>query len=152
MLTLHTNLAVKATTQLTGYDFNSYCRFGDHFLAASGTKLCEIGGEAEDGVDIAASFETFLTKLGHDAGKRLHFIYLGIETEGTIRITPYVDGAACQAVEFSPAIPGKQFMRAKVGRGKKGAYWSFRVENVDGCWFSIDEVHVLPVYLPLWQG
>lgn len=152
MITTTTNLKAGATTQLTGFDFNSYCRFGAHSLACRDSGLCSVGGEVGTQEVVNSSFETFLSKLGHDAGKRLHFIYLGIETEGTIRITPTVDGVACQPVEFSPATPGKQYMRAKVGRGKKGAYWSFRVENVDGCWFSIDDVHVLPVYLPRWQG
>jgi len=147
MLTLHTNLKNNATTQLAGFDFNSFCKFGEHYLACSTTKLCEIGGETYDGVDIASVLETFVTKLGYAGNKRLQYIYLGVETEGTVIVTPTVDGADQPAVTFAPTAPGRQYIYKPVGRGSTGAYWSFKVENVDGCWFAIDHMSASVVKL-----
>lgn len=148
MITTLTNLSVGAITQITNFGFNSAGNFDGMALICNKSGIFQIGTDGEADTLV----ETFAMKLGHSAGKRLHFIYLGIETEGTVRITPIVDGVECPAVEFSPVASGRQFMRCKVGRGSKGVYWSFRIENVDGCWFAIDEVHVLPVYLPMWRN
>jgi hypothetical protein len=145
MITLHTNLKKGGTTQFTGYDFNSYCKFGDHCLACNQTGVDELGGVG----GMESLIETFVTKLGRDVKKRLHYMYVGLETDGTIIITPIVDGVDKTPITFTPLSSGRQRMRMQVGRGTKGEYWSFRLENVDGCWFSIDDVQVLPVYLSI---
>ena len=102
-------------------------------------------------MNIDAYVKTFVNKLGYDANKRLRFIYLGIETDGTLIVTPTVDGADKTAVTFTPTTTGRQYMRMPIGRGSEGAYWSFKVQNVGGCWFAIYEAHVLPIYLPRWR-
>jgi hypothetical protein len=149
MITTETNLKVGATTQLPGHDFNSYCRFGEHLLACRDSGLCSIGGSSGVAEAFDSYFETFIMDLGYAGNKRLRFIYLGIETEGKLIVTPTIDGVDQQPITFSPGRPGKQFMRMPVNRAKGGAYVKFKVQNVGGCWFAIDQASVLPIYLPL---
>lgn len=154
MITTHTNLKVgsldggKATTQVA-HDFNSYCRFGEHFLACRDTGLCSIGGEFGTAEIVNSSFKTFSMKLGYQGTKRLRFIYLGVETEGKLIITPIGDEVSQKPITVTPIGGGRQFIKVPVDRAKGRTYFEFKVENVAGCWFAIDQVSVLPIYLPL---
>ena len=152
MLTLHTNLnpgeiGEKPTTQLTGFDFNSYCKFNGRFLGLSSTALCAIGGDTKNGANIDAYLETFNTKFGYDGMKRLRYIYIGIETTGTIQIVITADGVDTSTIDVVPQKTGRQYIRVTVGRDLKGCYWNFRIQNVNGCRFSLDAVKAMPVYL-----
>lgn len=149
MITLHTNLKVGASTQLTGYDFNSYCKFGEHSLACGSSTLCSIGGVSGTEQPANSLIETFFTDLEHDGKKKIRFIYLTIETDGDIIVTPIVDDVEQTAVTFSSVVAGKQFLRKTVGNSAIGFNWKFRIENIDGCWFAIKKFEVLPVNLSL---
>jgi len=121
MITLHTNLKTDASAQLTGYDFNSYCRFGEHLLACGSSALCAIGG---------------------DAGEEQL-------TNGDVIVTPIVDDVERTPVTFSSVTPGKQLLRQPVLWDIDGYNWKFRIENVDGCWFALKKVEALPINLSL---
>jgi len=143
MITLHTNLKNGATTQLTDYNFNSYCKFGDVLLCCN-----QSGVDKIDFTGLASSlFETFATNLDWPGNKRKRFIYLSVETEGTIIITPVIDGNDGTPVTFTPNNSGRQYMKMTVNHDLVGGMWGYRVENVDGCWFAVNEISVLPTYL-----
>jgi len=148
MQTIRTNLTNNASTQYTNYDFQSMIVFNGIILGAGTAglrKLC--CGNDDEGTDIAAYFKTGLSTLNWIGKKKNRFIYLGVETEGTIIITPIIDGTNGTPVTFTPNSNGKQFMKMSVPNNNMGYYWAYKVENVDGCWFSVDEVTVLPTYL-----
>lgn len=142
MITLHTNLK-SGSTQLTDYNFNSYCKFGDLALCCSQSRIDKL----DDAGGAESLVETFVSTLGWNGKKRNRYIYVGIETEGTIIITPLLDGTDGTAITFTPTRTGRQYMRMTVSRDDSGYYWAYRIQNVAGCWFAIDEVSVLPTYL-----
>lgn len=143
MITLQTNLKNGATSQLTDYDFNSYCKFGENFLACNQSGVDSIGGTG----GAESMFETFATNLSWPGKKKNRFIYLSVETEGTIIITPIIDRVDGTPITFTPVSSGNQFMKMSVGINQVGVSWGYRVENVDDCWFAINEISVLPTYL-----
>jgi hypothetical protein len=148
-LTLHTNLkAGAATTQLAGFDFNSYCRFAGHRLACRSGNLCAIGGSLGVVEPSASFFRTFNFKLGYDGNKRAVHWYLGVETQGKLKITPYFNDVAGRQITVSPSKLGKQFLKVGGCCDEEGAYVRLEVENVNACWFAIDRIAVLPMYLP----
>jgi len=156
MLTLHTNVKMgaigsKATSQLTNFDFNSYCRFGEKYLGCATDGIYSLGGYTFDGEEIEAYIQTFKNKLGYNGNKRVHFIYLSLEADDDLIVTPTVDGIARPSITVHLHRTGRQHIRVKCGEGTKGEYWSFKIENTNGCWFAIDIVEVLPCYLDAWQ-
>jgi len=158
MLTLHTNTKIsdtngKATTQLTGYDFNSYCQIGSSFFACSSVGIYKINsGNKYDTSNISSVISTFSTNLGFSALKRLRFIYLDVETTGQLKITTYADNVLAEVIIVTPGKQGRQYIRVSHSRASKGCYWSFKVENVAGCWFSLDILETLPVFLHRGRG
>ena len=136
-----------ATTQTT-YPFNSFCRFGGNVLAAGTSGLALVRGAANfAGSPINAFFETFSSELGSDGNKRLRFLYLLVETEGTLKVIFTVDKVVTKTLTIVPDDTGQQFIKVPVGRDAAGASWSFRVENVGGCWFAVKKLSVLPIKL-----
>jgi hypothetical protein len=87
--------------------------------------------------------------LDHDGKKRLRHWYFGIETEGTLKITPYFDDVAGREITIAPTRTGKQILKVSGCCDEQGAYLRLKVENVAGCWFAIDRITVLPIYLPM---
>jgi len=142
MITLYTNLRNGSTTQLTGLNFNSACVFNGKCL------LCNQSGvdELVDASGAESLFGTFVTTLGHPGQKDVRYLYIDLETDGELIVTPIVDGVRQLPVSIVPVAAGRQRIRTKVGRGAKGWFWDFEVVNVDGCWFSIHSAEVLPTY------
>lgn len=136
-----------ATTQVT-YPFNSYFRFDGKVLATGADGLALMESAADfDGDPINAFLETFATEMGYAGNKRLRFLYLLVETTGDIKIIFTVDKVVTRTITVTPDADGVQFIKVPVGRSAAGASWSFRVENVDGCWFALKELSALPIYL-----
>jgi len=148
MQTIRTNLFNGAPTQYTNCDLQSMCVFNGAILGAGASgirKLC--CGTSDDGTAIGAYFKTFALKLGHEGKKRVRFLYLNIETDGEVIVTPIVDGVEKSPITFTSNGNGLQMIRKTVARSTEGVYWQFKIENVAGCWFSLDKVEVLPVNL-----
>lgn len=149
MTTLLSNLVAGATTQLTGYDFNSYCRFGSHRLACRGNALCSIGGASGTVEPSASYFETFDTTLGYDGKKGIRHWYLLVETDGTLKITPYFDDAAGRQITVSPGVTRKQIIKVSGCCDEEGSNLRIKVENVNACWFAVKQISVLPIFKAL---
>jgi hypothetical protein len=143
MQTIRTNLFNNASTQYTNYDFTSMCEFNGKILGAGAVGIRQLGCGTTDVLeDVNASFKTGEATFGYDGNKRLGYIYLGIETDGDMTVTPYFDGVTMPVVEFSPEPSlTRQNIMSRVGRGEKGVYMSFLVENVEGAQFSLDCIH-----------
>lgn len=151
MNTIRTNIQTNASTQYSNFDIVSMCEFNGKILGAGPGGLFRLSCEHDDdGANIDSYVKTFELKLEHDGDKRVRFIYINLETDGTVRVTPIVDGVENPAVIFAPSSPGRKFMRRSVGRATSGVYWQFKIENVSGCWFYLDKVEVLPI--PLARG
>jgi len=153
MYTHHTNLNVgelgsKATTQIDGFNINSACKFNGRILLNTGDAICTPGGTKFISTDINCEFTTFVNALGAIGHKRLRYLYFGVDTTGPLSITVFIDGDQAQVLTVTPVKTGRQFIRVKAGRGSRGSFIHVKVENTGGCWFALDQVQVLPQYLP----
>lgn len=143
MNTIRTNLNSAASTQYTNHTSTSMCLFNGVILGAGPDGIKKLAcGTTDGGTLIDASFKTGDTTFGYDGNKRLGHIYLGVETSGDLNVTPYFDGVEVPVVGFTPPLPlVRQNIMAKVGRGEKGVYMAFLVENVAGAQFLLDAMH-----------
>jgi len=148
MQTLRMNTRTGAVSQYSNFDVVSMCQFNDTILGAGPGGLFRLSCEDDDnGTDIDAYVKTFALKLGHEGKKRARFIYLTIETDGEVIVTPIVDGVEKTPITFTPNGAGRQMIRKAVARTTEGVFWEFKLENVNGCWFSQPILEVLPVNL-----
>jgi len=141
MLTLDANLKIdSATSQYTNFDFNSFVNFNGVQLGAKADGIFELGGDDDNGTNIDAYFEPFLTDLGTIHQKRMRYLYLEMKTDGDIIVTISSDGGTAQ--EFT--VSGKDLLpqkhRIPIPRTLRGTYWLYQVKNVNGADFSINSM------------
>lgn len=124
------------------------CIFDGSILGAGATGLFMLNtGNTDNAADIDAYFKTRSSLLEYPGKKKNRFIYLNVKTSGTVKVTPIVDGVSGTPIVFTPSDTENHYMKMSVSRDNLGYYWAYKVESVDGCSFTIDEITVLPMYL-----
>jgi hypothetical protein len=142
------NLAKFYPSQYAGYNFNSFCELDGRYLAANADGIFILdNADTDNGTEIEAFIESFLLDLGTQI--RIRKVYLGYETNGTL-ILKVKDNEGNERTYTITPIDDDRLQhdeRVRIGRDGKGRYWSFRIENVDGCDFSMDSMEIVPIYL-----
>lgn len=142
---LEVNLKTSAATQITKH-YNSMCKFNGKYLGATSTGLFEMGGTTDAGAQIPARVDSGLFDLGTYRKKRFRQFQFGIETSGQLKLSVFGDGEQWGEYEVS-GYNGVQVIRVPIIRNARGAYWQWRLENVDGAPFSLYSVTCSPVIL-----
>lgn len=145
------NLRKLAPSQYANYNFNSFCELGGQILGAGDDGIFILdSADDDDGTPITAYFEPAMTDMGISNPKRMRALYMGYEANGTMKVTAQVDELHERAEYVFPA--GKDRLqgggRASGRRDQAGRYWKHKIENVDGCDFSVDTLEVIPIILP----
>ena len=131
-------------SQYCRYDFDSLCGK----LAAGKDGIFTLDDAEDDaGVTIDSIVELPLTDLGVSYQKRLRSIYVGYETKGSL-LLKVSDNEGNERDYTLVANSSKQHGgKVSVGRDGKGRYWQLRIENVNGCDFSLDMIEIIPIIL-----
>jgi hypothetical protein len=145
-LGLSLNLALEATTQYSRYNFNSMCKFGDHYIAANEYGIFTLNGDDDDGRDINARFDLVKSNLGIQEDKRIRKFYVSGEGTGTLKITTIFDDNSSE-IYYLDMQEGYVEHGTKISarRSGRGEFIQIRVENQDGADFSVDQLSALLV-------
>lgn len=141
------NLAV---SQYCNHKFDSMVKFGERYIGAGRDGIVTLDdAETDGGAVIDSVIELPLTDFGISHQKRFRSIYVGYETEGTLKLTVTNDEGNEREYTLVALKTGNLQHGGKVpvNRDGKGRYWKLKIENVDGCDFSIDMIEVIPVIL-----
>lgn len=145
MQTIRTNLSNNASSQYTNFDYVSMIEFNGVLLGAGPRGLHKICCGGDDvGVDIAAYFIPATSNFG-SGKKRCRHVYADMDCSGSMQISLTGDGKTTIGPYEIEALldEGPQRRRAKMGRGLEWGYGEFKVENVDGASFSVDNFTLL---------
>ena len=146
------NLRGNAISQYQGFDFNSMCEFQGQFLGANEDGIYSLDDADNDqGTAILSILETYTTNFNVDNAKRMRKAYIGYETSGNLVLKITVDGEHDHAYFLKPVKKQQLQHKTKVplGRDLKGDYWMYRIENREGCDFSIDSLDMVAVVLSM---
>jgi hypothetical protein len=143
---LEVNLKTLAVSQTTAA-FNSMCKFGDEYLGATSAGLFKICGYSDGGVEVPCTLRSGMFDLGTERNKRIAYFYLGLETTGDLELDLLCDGEYMCTLDVPYPGEGKREIMVKVPRGLTARYWAFELRNVDGSFFALYSVKVLPVVL-----
>jgi hypothetical protein len=140
------NLAVR---QYQNFHFNSMAVFNGKYLALGPNGAFELEtGDTDAGAPIDAFFEPVLSDWGIENEKRVRFMYVSARSDGKLKLTQIPDNGAAIEEEFTPAREDRQsYSRIPGWRNGRGAYWTFRLSNVDGSYFEVNKIEVLPIVL-----
>lgn len=152
-----TNLLTKSVTFYKTYPFNSFAQIGDNYFAAgpSGFYKLEIDPAVTNGdfdgttlQPIDALFRFGENDFGSEMQKRVSDCYAAMRAESAMTVRVYVDEADPLEYTLDPVNTAtvKQ-RRVPIGKGAKGKYWQFEVENNAGGNFDFDTINIAAVPL-----
>ena len=146
------NLAKLGISQYANYNFNSSCELNGVVLAASEDGIFTLDtADNDNGTPIDAFIESMITDLGIPNPKRMRTISMGYEASGAIKVTTTANELRERRTYIFPA--GKDRLQGsgttKGYRNCKGRYWQYRIDNIEGCDFSIDSLEVVPIILAM---
>lgn len=147
------NLKMNAISQYANYDFNSFCTFNGVPLSASVDGIFELDSAQTDHRALINAFVEFVsTDFGTTHAKRIRSAHIGYETSGYLIFKVKTDDNSEVIYEMQPdKTAQKQYgEKLPISRAQKGVTWMFRVENRDGCDFSLDAIDL--VIVPLSAG
>lgn len=138
-----------AVAQWVNYNFNSFCEFNGVALGSNEDGIYALTGDTDAGVNIDAFFELGPTNLGEDTQLKLRRLIATGEFGGDLTLT--VSPGENNSVEYtlSPSTNDMTQTTAETTLQlyHKNRVWSFKVENTNGCDFSIDMIDVLVALL-----
>jgi len=141
-----------AITQYSNFNFESLAVFNGVLIGATIDGLYSLlDADDDDGTDIDAIFETITTDFGVPSKKKLRRAYIAGEASGNITFKFKTDDGDYEEYTLTPAQLSQLQHRCRLNLKhiQKGNYWMLRVENADGCDFSIDSVDLLTIIMGL---
>lgn len=138
-------------SQYENYQFNSFARIGDSYLAATDEGLYVLDGDSDEGEQIDAHVTTMMLDFGTSKQKRVVSAYLGYTSNGkmVLKVRSVDDGLLVEnwyeANEKQAEAPVDGY--ASLGRGMKSRYWQFSLANDAGAEFEVDQLELYPLIL-----
>lgn len=147
-------LSLLTPSQYINYNFDSMCKFGDVYLGCNSSGIFELGGNKDELTDIDAFFELVTTDFGITNQKRIRKAYLGYEASGSLVLEVRDDEDNVRRYILPALLEDQRQHGASIpiGRNGKGKYWTFKLENVGGCDFSVDSLDALVTILSKKPG
>lgn len=135
------NTRTKAMTTYSNNPFNSLCSFNGVVLAASSSGVVALTGADDNGTAIAASLTVGVSDFGGAQLKRVLAGYAGYRADGDLQLTLITD----DATEYTYTLAPRQATaihptRVVFGRGVRSRYWQWRLANVAGADFKLDDL------------
>lgn len=141
--TVTMNTKTKAVTEYVNFNFNSYAKFNDKYIALNKTGIYELGGSNDNSENIVASLKTGTIDTYTENINRLRDGYVTFRSDGDILLKSVGDEENERSYTVINSTVSKiHERRIKFQRGIKDRYFSFELTNVSGSTLDIDKLRV----------
>ena len=136
------NTVLRGVTLYDNLAANSYANFAGVTLAATDGGIVALVGDNDLGAEIKARVKGGVSDLGDRSFKQVLAAYVGYRASGTLDLTVIVDQHHEYVYALDPMQDGDDLhaSRVKLGRGLRGRYWQWVIENSYGCAFDVDGI------------
>jgi hypothetical protein len=138
------DVETKASVQYDRFNFNSYAKHGDTYIAAAEDGIYELAGDTDAGQDISALVDLAVSRFATPQRKYFPSVYLGVTSTGKLLLKAEVDGQTW-LYEANNAAINTANQRIDLGRGIVGSHWRFTLLNQNGLDFELESVEFLPL-------
>lgn len=145
-LGLALNMKEVAVSQYDNFDFNSMTVFNGVPIGSNSNGIYSLfDKDDDDGADINSILELVVTDFGLQTKKKPRRVYIGYEASGNMVFKIKADDGDYKVYHLKPVKTSQLQHRTAIAvtSKQKGVYWLTRVENKEGCDFSIDAVEML---------
>lgn len=148
---LHPEMA-GAVTEYTQFPFNSFLYFNGTYYGVADNGIYALSGDDDAGTPIAARIRTGLIRIADGLVARVPVAYFGITTNGDMILKVITTSTLGQKQENWYKLEHRtaetmRETRVKPAKGLKSVYWGFELANVDGAFFTNDEIQFFPLAL-----
>jgi hypothetical protein len=142
------NLHTMSITSYDGFNFNSLCKFNGQYLGANKNGISILDGDSDDGVAIDCDIVTGMTDGNSAWLKRITYAYLAMSSEKGVSLSLTADDEHNEVSEDVIDTDMKMHtIKVKTSKGRKGRYWTVRVQNLDGAHIDLDSIELVPEVL-----
>lgn len=136
------NALTGALTTYQGFDFQHFAHAGNAVYACRPDGLFQLRPGDDDGQPISAYIDFGATDYDQARAKTVTDIFLGLATDGDVRVTLRADGVSYDY----PAVRRGDLMRAVAAKGVSARRWNLELEISDATELELDSVeHLLGV-------
>jgi hypothetical protein len=137
------NTKTLAVTQYVNFNFNSYTKFNDKYIALNKTGIYELGGDDDNGENIVASVKTGTIDTYGENINRLRDSYVTFRSDGDILLKTIGDETNERTYTINNStVNSIHERRIKFQRGIRDRYFSFELSNVSGSSMDVDKLRV----------
>lgn len=136
------NARTAAVTEYRNYEFNSFAKLGDRYVAASADGLYELLGDDDDGDDIIARLVGGFMQFGGTKLSRLSAAYIAARGEGTFVLK--IETADGEVYNYSVDTRDMRSTKFHMGKGQRARYFAFELISA-GQDFDLDTLEFVPV-------
>lgn len=141
------NLENSAPSRYARLPANSICHFNGVDYCANAGGIYSIDADADDGQEIRAGVQMAKSDYGLENNKRVDTAYLAARASGNLRLSVSTNNGAVGYYLLTPDAEEMSAVRVPLGRGLEGRYWTWRVDNVDGCDLELESLVFTPTIL-----
>jgi hypothetical protein len=144
------NLANNAPSQYADFNFNSMTVWNGIPFGANEDGIFSLFDEdADDGVEILSIVEFPTGKFGTSAGKRFRKLFFVYESSGKLLVRTVADDDTERDYMLEENKIGQRESKSVLNgaRDVKGTNLMIRIENINGCDFSLDLIQALLIVL-----
>lgn len=134
------NTRTNAVTNYDAVEFNSLCQFSGVVLAATSDGLVALTGSTDNGTGIAAYLKTGPSDFSNPQVKRVEAGYVGYRADGNLELTMITDERLTHTYALAPRQAELHPSRTIFGRGVAGRFWQWKLANVAGADFALDDL------------
>jgi hypothetical protein len=137
------NTKTGAVSLYTNFGFDSFAIVNDKVLATSPTGIHELTGDLDETTKIAASVTTHIVDPNNPVPRRVMDGQLLGSAAGRIKVTITCDDFPSYEDIVSNLTNAIRRARIKFPEGFSGEHYTFKIENVNGCDFDLDEFKIV---------
>lgn len=143
-LIMSLNLKNMASTQLSSLAVNSVGVFNGELFVSSADGIHRfVGGSNEEVVN--AFFELPLSLLGYNGKKTPRSLLISGRILGALKVS-ITDESGVTVVYLTETLDTFEGTKVALQSNQRGRYFNVKIENVDGAYFSIDQIDM--VFIP----
>jgi hypothetical protein len=136
------NTRTGAATEYTAFEFNSFTRMGQRYLAANSTGLYVLDGDTDAGASIVADIKTGIAQFAGSRFTTVQAVYLGMRGEGDF-VLRIVEGDGTIR-NYAVKAQNMRTVKVQTGKGIRARYLSFELIST-GQDFDLDSIEMVPI-------
>lgn len=131
-------------SEYTNHEFNSYFKLANSYYGINKSGVFKLTGDLDDTIPITAQVDTPVSSFDKQGLKACTDAIILGRLQGDMEVITVNDEQEQREgfIVTQDLREGLHRIRVKIPKGLKGSTWQYKIKNIDGCQFSINNFEV----------